>query len=164
MECTIYIKWASCAAVRNWEFMNSRKAFCQTLIDALKKVCWSRKCRECILKAMMWGRPGNEATKLSVILDELWTLAALWETSTFAINFHWASYEVLWSSKKQCTYIKRKSALWGRSTLHFWYESLWVLDSASPQSGLYIRPLCWMLQALVSIATNCITAGNVWTW
>ena len=31
-------------------------------IDVLKKRWWSRKCRECILKAMMWGRPGNEAT------------------------------------------------------------------------------------------------------
>jgi len=49
--------------------MNSRKTFCQTSIDVLKKHWWSRKCRECILKAMMWGRPGNEAT----ILDELRT-------------------------------------------------------------------------------------------
>ena len=31
-------------------------------IDVLKKRWWSRKCRECILKATMWGRFGNEAT------------------------------------------------------------------------------------------------------
>ena len=27
-------------------------------IDVLKKRWWSGKCRECILKATMWGRPG----------------------------------------------------------------------------------------------------------
>ena len=32
------------------------------LIDVLKKRWWSRKYRECILKAIMWGRFGNEAT------------------------------------------------------------------------------------------------------
>ena len=32
------------------------------LIGVLKKRWWSRKCRECILKTMMWGRFGNEDT------------------------------------------------------------------------------------------------------
>jgi len=42
--------------------MNSGKTFCQTSIDVLKKRWWFQKHSECILKAMMWERPGNEAT------------------------------------------------------------------------------------------------------
>jgi len=34
MERTINIKWASCAAVCSWEYMNSGETFCKTLIDA----------------------------------------------------------------------------------------------------------------------------------
>ena len=82
-------------------------------IDVLKKRWWSRKCRKCILKTTMWGRFG---TRGYVTVGELRTPAAMWEASTVATNFQWASEEVPWSCKKLCAYNYYKSGLRDRST------------------------------------------------